>query len=394
MDSKVFENLASTMLETGPAAAIERLCEVLREQKDYASLFYALLLKKRFELGVSPIPTGSAQELPEPTHEPYEEGIRQAGREVGRLYLEQGDIPRAWVYFRMLGENQPVKDALEKYQPGENDDVQQLVDIAFHQGVHPQKGFDLLLERFGICSAITTVGSHELASGARDYCIRRLVRALHAELCQRLSADITRQESSAPQVKSVPELIANRNWLFSDDFYHIDISHLGAVVQMSIYLSRGPELSMARELCEYGKRLSPRFQSPGEPPFEDQYHDYAIYLAALDGEKVEEGVTHFRAKVERADPENDGTRAAEVLVNLLLRLDRPQEALQVARRHLASVNSRPLGCPSIVELCQRTKDYRTLSETAREQGDLVHFVAGLVAERQQPSKLSGEPVAK
>ena len=139
---------------------------------------------------------------------------------------------------------------------------------------------------------------------------------------------------------------------------------------------------MARELCEYGKRLSPRFLGQGEPPFENHYQDYAIYLAALTGESVEEGINHFRAKADKADPEKEGTRPAEVLVNLLLRLGRSAEALSVARKHLASVNSRPLGCPSIVELCQRTKDYRALADIAREQGDLVHFVAGLVAEKQ------------
>ena len=220
-------------------------------------------------------------------------------------------------------------------------------------------------------------------------------------LCQRLKAEISQREDSAPDVASVRELITGRDWLFADDFYHIDISHLGAVVQMSIFLppdspspsppsplsrrgegkpgEAGEELAMARELCEYGKRLSPRFLGQGEPPFENHYQDYAIYLAALTGESVEEGINHFRAKADKADPEKEGTRPAEVLVNLLLRLGRSAEALSVARRHLASVNSRPLGCPSIVELCQRTKDYRALADIAREQGDLVHFVAGLVA---------------
>jgi hypothetical protein len=154
---------------------------------------------------------------------------------------------------------------------------------------------------------------------------------------------------------------------------------------MGIFLSQGEELRLARELCDYGKRLSPRFQSPGEPPFENQYHDYSIYLAALDGEAVEQAIDHFRAKADGADPENEGTRPAEVLVNFLVRLGQPEEALRVARQHLASVNHRPLNCPSLVELCQRTKDFKALAEIAREQGDLVHFMAGLVAE-----KVSGE----
>src|SRR5438093_2218591 len=300
MDSEAFDDLASTMARGGPAQTIDKMCQILREKKDYASLFYALLLKKRFELGVSPIPTGSAQELPEETHEPYEEAIRLAGREVGQLYLEQGDIPRAWVYFRMLGENEAVKAALDKYQPKEEDDVQQLVDIAFHQGVNPQRGFDLLLERFGICSAITMVSSQEMGMPAdvRDYCIRKLVRALHAELCQRLKAEIGHHEGSAPDVASVKELIDGRDWLFADDFYHIDISHLGAVVQMSIFLSAGEELAMARELFEYGKRLSPRFLGAGEPPVESQYHDYAVYLAGLSGDACQEAVSNLKAYVD------------------------------------------------------------------------------------------------
>jgi hypothetical protein len=381
LDAAVFDDLKDALANSGPAAAIDRLCQLLRGQKDYSSLFYAFLLKKRHELGVSPVPTGSAQDLPEETHEPYEEAIRQAGREVGQLYLEAGDIPKAWIYFRMLGENQPVYEALSHYQPRESDDIQQLVDIAFHQGVHPRKGFDLLLERYGICSAITMVGSQEMGMppDVRDYCIRRLVRALQAELCQRLKAEITHHDGSAPDVSSVRELMSGRDWLFQEDFYHIDISHLSAVVQMSIFLSQGEELRLARELCDYGKRLSPRFQSPGEPPFENQYQDYAIYLAALDGEAVEQAIDHFRAKADGADPENEGTRPAEVLVNFLVRLGQPEEALRVARQHLASVNHRPLNCPSLVELCQRTKDFNALAEIAREQGDLVHFMAGLVA---------------
>jgi hypothetical protein len=63
---------------------------------------------------------------------------------------------------------------------------------------------------------------------------------------------------------------------------------------------------------------------------------------------------------------------------LLLRLDRTAEALAVARRYLAGVEERRLSCPSIAELCQRTGDYRTLAEVARQQGNPVHFMAGLI----------------
>jgi hypothetical protein len=381
LDPAVFDDLETTLKTKGSAPAIDRLCDALRERKDYSSLFYALLLKKRFELGVSPVPTGPAQELPEAVHEPYEDAIRDAGRLVGRLYLDEGNIPHAWMYFRMLGEQEPVAKALEEFRPGDNDDLQQVVDIAFHQGVNPRRGFDLVLDRFGLCSAITMVSSQAIAlpGDIREYCVARLVRALYDELVHRLKADIVQKEGQAPEAGTVRELIAGRDWLFADEFYHIDISHLGAVVQMSIYLPPGEELNKARELCEYGQRLSPRFKYASDPPFDDQYRDYGVYLATLAGDQISEGIAHFRAKVEKADPETDGTRPAEVLVNLLLRLNRAEEALAVARRFLASANQQQLSCPGITELCQRTKDFKTLAEVAREQGDPVHFIAGLIA---------------
>jgi hypothetical protein len=342
-------------------------------------------MKRRHELGVNPVPTGPAQDLPEKLHEPYEDAIREAGRLVGRLYLEEGNIAHAWMFYRMLGETDPVREALEKFQPADGDDCHPLVDIAYHQGVHPRKGFDLILDRFGICSAITMLGGHEFAHGpeVRDYCIKRVVRSLYQELYERLSAEIERQEGKKPEARTVRELMEGRDWLFADDFYHIDISHLGAVVQMSVHLPPGEELQMARELCAYGARLSGRFQYESEPPFEDQYRDYGVYLATLAGDDVEGGLAHFRAKAEQADPQEVGTYPAEVLVNLLLRLGRDAEALAVARRHLANVTDRQLTCPGIVELCQKTGDYRTLAEVAREQDNAVHFVAGLIAAEER-----------
>lgn len=383
MDAAIFDELQQTLTAHGPAAAIDRLCNELRERREYHALFYALLLKKRHELGVSPIPTGPAEQLPAELHEPYENAIRDAGRLVGRLYLDQGDIPQAWAYFRMLGEPAPVAEALEKARPAEGEDVQALVEIGYHHGVHPRRGFDLLLERFGICSAITTVSSGEFPHGSdvRVYCINRLVRALYNELRERLSADIERREGAAPAAKSVRELMAGRDDLFEDDFYHIDMSHLSSVVQMSVHLPPSEELNLARELCRYGQKLSPRFQYASEPPFENQYLDYGVYLDLLAGENVEQGLAHFQAKVDAMNVDNDGTMAAEVLVNLLLKLDRPAQAVKVARKHLGGADGRRLSCPGITELCQRANDYQSLAEAAREQGDSVHFLAGLLAGR-------------
>jgi hypothetical protein len=391
MEPALFDELQRTLDAEGPAAAIDRLCQRLREKKDYASLFYALLMEKRQQLGVTPIPTGPASELPESTHADYEESIRQAGRHVGGLYLQEGQLPQAWAYFRMLNEPDAVREALDSHQPKEDEDLQALVQIAFYEGVHPRKGFDWILGRFGLCNAITTLSSQELPHPpeVRVYCIQALVRALHTELRDRLVAEIERHDGKPPAEASAPpntpgvirQLMAGRDWLFADDFYHIDVSHLSSVVQMSMHLTPCMELEMARELCEYGQRLTGRFVNPGDPPFEDQYRAIGLYLAILAGDHVEEGLNYFRDQAEKADPETVGTYPAQVLVNLLLRLDRAPEALAVARKYLAAADARQTSCPSVAELCQKVRDYRTLAEVAREQGDPVHFLAGLLASR-------------
>jgi hypothetical protein len=387
MDPALFDELKQTLESRGPAEAIERLCASLRERKEYSNLFYALLMKKRHELGVSPLPTAPSSELPESVHEPYEEGIRQAGREVGKLFLDQGDILQAAPYYRMLGEVDPVRQALEKYEPFEGEDTQPLIELAFHHGANPQRGFEWVLQRHGICSAITLLGS-ALHGGqpfphgeqARDHCIRRLMQSLHEQLLERLRNDILQREGSVDSALSVAQLIAGRDWLFEEDNYHIDVSHLSSVVQMCIHLTPCPELKLARELCAYGQKLSSRFQYPADPPFENQYADYAVYLAIVDGDHVDEGIAHFKAKAQAAaaDPGGVNTLPAEVLVNLLLRINRPAEALAVARQFLGAVDERQLTCPGVSELCRRVKDYRALAEVARGRGDPVHFMAGLI----------------
>jgi hypothetical protein len=392
MDQSLFDELQHTLDSRGADAAVAQLCERLREQKDYHGLFYALLLDKRRRLGANPVPTGSYHDLPKDQLPGYEEAIREAGRLVGNLYLQDGQLQQAYAYFRMLGEMGPMRDALENYQPEPEQDLQPIVQIAFYEGVHPRKGFDLILSRYGLCSAITTVGSQNMdhAPDVRQYCVQGLVRALYAELRERLTAEIERHEGKRPAEADAPpdtpgvvrRMIAGRDYLFAEDWYHVDTSHLSSVVQMSTSLQPCVELDIARELCEYGRRLSGRFKSAGDPPFEDLYGAHGTYLAILAGEDVEKNLDYFREQADKADPETIGTYPAEVLVNLLLRLNRQAEALAVARKHLLGPHSHQLTCPSVAELCQKTNDFRTLAEVAREQGDAVHFMAGLLGTKK------------
>ncbi|MBY0514934.1 MAG: hypothetical protein K2P78_13595, partial [Gemmataceae bacterium] len=329
---------------------------------------------------VSPFPTGPSTELPPHTHEPYEQAIRESARHVGNLYLERGELPKAWSFYRLIGEPEPVREALAKSQPGPDMDVYPLIEIAWQNGVLPEKGFDLVLDRHGVCSAITMVGSSDLNPNPklRDYCVGRLVRALHEQLNERVRGDLQARGLPFPPDMTLPQLVENYPELFADDAYHIDTSHLSSVVQLATHLPPGPENDLARELCEYGRRLSPGLRGGGEAPFDETYDDYLPFLNVVAGTDVDAGLERFRAKAAREAGEG-ATYAAQVYVNLLVRIGREREALAAARQFLLHEDERNLICPGVAELARRLGDFETMAEVAKERNDPVQFLAGLIA---------------
>ena len=378
-----YARLQSALAARGPAAAIDELIAELRAAADFQGLFYALLMKKRVELGVSPFPTGPATELPAHTHEPYEDAIREAGRHVGKLLLERKEYSKAWAFFRMLGEPEPMREALEAFAPGPDDDVYPVIEIAWQNGLLPKKGFDLVLDRHGICSAITMVSGSDLSSNAdlRDYCVTKLARALHDQLAERLRNDLAGRGTSVSPHATVAQLVETDPALFADDAYHIDTSHLSSVVQMSTHLPPGEGVDLARELCAYGRKLAPNLQGNNDAPFDDNYDDFLAYLNVIAGEKVGEGLARFEAKAAREAAEG-ATYAAQVYVNLLLKANRPAEALAAAKRFLLAEDDRNLICPGVNELARKANDFAALSEAAKARNDPVGFLASLIAAKK------------
>jgi len=355
-------------LRRGPDAGFELLIERFRQEKKYPLLFETRVMQSRHALGLPLVQNGSLADLPEDKRAAQESAYIDAAREVGALFLADGDIPRAWHYFRAIGESVPVAAAIEQLAPAENQEA--VIEIALHERVHPRKGFELILADYGLCRAITFLDQYPDPT-TRDDCIRLLVRTLHQELVESLRRVIAKTESSAPETHRVSELISGRGWLFGEYDYYVDTSHLVSILRFSLALEDRETLALAAELAEYGKCLSPMFQYRSDPPFDGGYGDFAIYLRALMGDCVEEAVAHFRNKARDADPQ-----PAEAVVTLLARLGRYGEAIDVIVEHLGGVDASRLQCPSLFQLCQMAGDYGRLRELARERGDLLHFAAG------------------
>lgn len=377
MPDERFQALDS-MLERGEAErSFDLLQQQFRDEGNYPLLMEAKLMQMRHALGLPLIQTESIAAFPPDKQALYEAAFIEAARETGDLFLAAGKIERAWPYFRAIGEPGPVASAIAQVEPGEG--IDPIIDIAFQQGVHPVKGLELILGQYGMCRAITSFGMVAVQNG-RDDCIRLLTMRLHAELLENLRSVIESNEGSRPETADISELVRDRDWLFGEYSYYVDTSHVVSVVQYSTGTADPGTLTLVKQLCDYGARLSPQFQPRGEPPFDDLFRDYGMHARVLLREEVEQGIAHFRRKVESA-PEYAVTLAAQVLVQLLVRLERYAEALDVSVEYLRDEDPSELMCPTALQLCHMAGDYERLKSLAKERGDLLSYAAAVLAQK-------------
>lgn len=356
------------------AASFDLLIDGFLAEKEFGMAFEARLMKKRFELGLPLLQNDT------PPDEVYQSAVIEAARQTGELFLEAGNIERAWPYFRAISDIAPVARAIEKLEPGENVDA--AINIAFQEGVNPSKGLELILATHGMCRALTAFGMTAVTKD-RDKCIALLTTALHAEIVQRIGGAIEKQEGALPVSGNLIEFMQDRAWLFGEWDYYVDTSHLYSVIPYCIEVVDRRVLQLMHELCEYGKHLNERFHSAGNPPFENQFEAYDHYVLALLGEvpevHIKEHIDYFRQQVANSDPEIVGDAPGRFLVKLLISLNRPAEALDVLLEHVFEDAPYGVPVPSALQLCWQSKDFARMSEIARERGDLLNYTAAKLA---------------
>lgn len=375
--------------DAGPGGMLDRLIAELEDRGEFRALLDAQLLRARHELGLPAVLDGPLSSLPEPARTQYEDRYIAALRSIGHKILASGDLLAAWPYFRVIGEKEPIFQALESYNPADGDErIGHVIDVAFQQGVHPRRGFELILGQFGVCSAISAFEGLPPEEPLRAHCAQLLVRQLHDQITTNLRAEISRRgQPSPPAGATILALITGRPWLFAEDAYHVDVSHLASVVRMSPLLTDLATLDLAIGLTDYGRNLSQLHRHEGEPPFEHLYEDHSVFLRALRGQGVEAAIAHFRSKlpVLGAAGDEEGPsdpQPAQILVRLLVRLGRIDSAIEVAAEHLAGMPESALSCPSLPQLCLQAGRPDRLAQSAREQGDLVQYAAALLAQEK------------
>ncbi len=286
------------------------------------------------------------------------------------------------MYLRPTGDKATMAAALAQRQP-EEEELEEFIEIALHEGVAPALGYRLVLERFGTCNAITTFENAIMQRPRADQqaAAAMLVRQLHDDLLHSLRTEIGREEGQPPPERSLAGLVADRDWLFIDNNYHIDTTHLAAVVRFARFVEDTEVVRLALDLTAYGRRLSRQFQFAGEEPFVDVYPTSGLFFAAQLGQQVDDALAHFRARAEAVNIEEQGTAAAETYVALLARLKRFADAIAAAAT-LLPAGVRTTGfAPSLLELSRLAGSYERLMAACKERGDLVGYTAGLLEQK-------------
>ena len=188
VDDTPFKSVEAALRDGGPAAAIGRLTEHLAAAGENRALLDALLLQARLELGLPLVSSGSLAGIPEPsgastrknTSPPsgkLVDGISMpaTSRQPGRI-IESSPRPSRW--------RLPLAaiDRTTTTKSWERSSRWPLTTVSV-----PSAGFELILEHYGTCPAISAfdqLAPHDQA--VRSACAARLIRHLHRELAANL----------------------------------------------------------------------------------------------------------------------------------------------------------------------------------------------------------------
>jgi len=367
------------MQSGGVQATLDCLAERLRAEKKYHELFEALKMRTRHRLGLPLLYDDAGDQLDNATRDRLEDGLLEACRDVGLLLLREGAIREGWMYLRPVGDKQAAAAELEKIAVTD-DNLDAYIEVALHEGVDAARGFRIVLDRYGTCNAITTFEAvmPRRTRTEQQESAGMLVEQIHGELLANVRADVARKEGTEPTATTLAELISSRPWLFGENAYHIDTSHLSSIVRFARLLDDESLLRTALDLTEYGRRLCAPLQYHGEEPFVDAYPTHALYFRALLGDDVDAALAHFRDRAENVDHARYGTAAIEVYVDLLSRLGRYDQAIEESIR-LTPPDMPVLGLgPSLVELSRLSGSFARMLEHCRGRNDLLGYAVGLL----------------
>ena len=388
MTSTPFDQLLRISETEGVEKSLDFLEHHFRKDKDYFKLFEVMKMRCRHKLDLPLIYSQQPDDLTESQQRELEDGLLNACREVGTLFFKSSMIQEGWMYLQPVGDKQLNEKLVRSIKPNE-DNIDTLIEIAVSQGAAPAYGYELLLDNYGTCNGITSFDSQaaRFDAGVQRQMASRLVHHIHDELRENIRSWIqeSKQDSNLKPDSTLSEMIESFPELTADGTHHIDTTHLSSAMRIARVLEEPSEISIARELANYGSKLAEEFQYPSAAPFEDTYLDHGLYFSALLGDQVDQAVEHFKSKTKTVDAQQYGPVADETLVDLLVRVGRTDEALSVATERLMGNESAMGIAPSAFDIARDSVQLQRLRDVYRSQDDLLGFAVAVLKQPIQGS---------
>ncbi len=378
--STSYDRFAQTLTTKGVDASLIWLADEFRQYRQYAEWFEVLKMQARHQVGLELIRSGDENSEDAMRREQLEPLLYKACGQVGEQLFRDGQPAQAWKYFQLVGDCGRAARLLQGISANQSN-VQELIDVALAAGVAPEYGIELTLKFLGTCNAITSFDQHMpyLPASVRDPSAELLVRHVYNELTANVSAVIERREGKSRGIAALSELIEQRPWLFAEDAYHIDPSHLGATVRIARMTTARAALEQANSLCIYGQRLGPTLIGAGDPPFEELFVSHAKYFEAAMGKGFEQTLAYFTARLPASHKVGESpSPAAEVLVDLLCRNNRWSDALRISLDWLEGAAGQNNPAPAALEIAQHCGELETLAQWFRQRNNLLMYTVALL----------------
>jgi hypothetical protein len=312
-------------------AMLDAMIDHFRRTRQPVQLFEALKMRVRHRAGLPLIAGEDEVTRPDDVERQLEQGLLDACRETGAMLLEDGKVREGWMYLRPTGDVELARRLMGQIEI-DDDNYDDMIQVLLHEGIDIGRGFQAVIDHQGTCNSITLYeqGIASRSKGDRRAAAARLVDHLYDELRTLVREDITRRDAAPGDEETLAEMIGQRRWVLGEGGYHLDTTHIAAVVRIATALDDRARLTKAWELTQYGRQLDPQFQYPGEEPFVDFYPAYAAFYTTLLGKDVESGLRLFERKARSVDVGTHGTGAIETYIDLLERVGRPRQALEAA----------------------------------------------------------------
>lgn len=379
--SQIFQATDAAELRKSLALAAQWFTEA----GDFHRLFEIRKIEARLDLGLPPLPSGNDAEGA--IRERLDEKLLAACRETAALWVSAGNLPAAWPYLEPLEDRAWVR-ALIRQVPIDPNSLDGVVEYALHRGGDPEYGYELVLNYFGTCNAITVFDSISpyLSRPIREGLAAQLVAHFFREWAKNWGLGWNEEQFSESQ--SIDSVIQKFNAVGpSDDQIRgvpcVDATHLHSVTRIGRVVREPIGLQKLLVLCRYGATLGDAFQYPGRPPFQSHFTDSAIFYQALLGSEVEQAIDHFRRKIEASFGSEDELEVREIVFDWLVRIGRTASACDVVIDY-AKDDFGELGiAPELfVTLRGDRESLERLYQHFRERGDVLGGLLSKVAGMQ------------